>query len=219
MFVKDCPRCNGTGFMKVKEGVDLCPCRFSTDTVNVILRIPKRYWDASLDEFMPSTPSQYIALDETKLYCESEAYKEGKGLTYIGPSSVGKTYLAVSLMKKIYVDKRIKGIFFDTRDLLFILRGLMENGKDKNLIRFLIDIPILLLDGLGNERLSDWQKEILSYIIVQRYNHVRPIIITTNYPLENEGEDLNSLAERLGEEVISKLKEVNTTVRMSKKVL
>ncbi len=216
MFVKDCPRCKGTGFMKVKGGVDLCQCRFSTDTVNVILRIPKRYWNASLDEFIPSTPSQYIALDETKVYCESEAYKEGKGLTYVGPPSVGKTYLAVSLIKKIYVDKRIKSIFFDTRDLLFILRGLMENGRDKNLIRFLIDIPILLLDGLGNERLSDWQREILSYIIVQRYNYVKPIIITTNYPLENEGDGLNSLEERLGEEVISKLKEINTTVRMSK---
>jgi len=195
MFVKDCPLCKGTGFVKVKEGVSLCSCRFSTDTVNIILRIPKRYWNAaSLENFMPSTPSQYMALDETKFYYESESYKEGKGLIYVGPPSVGKTYLAVSLIKKIYAEKKIRCIFFDTKDLLFILRGLMENGKDKNLIKFLIDVPVLLLDDLGNERLSDWHREVLSYIIIQRYNHLKP----------------------LGEGIVSKLTEVNTVIRMSK---
>jgi len=216
MFVKDCPLCKGTGFVKVKEGVSLCSCRFSTDTVNIILRIPKRYWNASLENFMPSTPSQYMALDETKFYYESESYKEGKGLIYVGPPSVGKTYLAVSLIKKIYAEKKIRCIFFDTKDLLFILRGLMENGKDKNLIKFLIDVPVLLLDDLGNERLSDWHREVLSYIIIQRYNHLKPLIITTNYTLEGYDENSDSLSERLGEGIVSKLTEVNTVIRMSK---
>ena len=209
---KDCPLCKGTGFVREGEVVTFCNCRFSTDTVNVTLRIPKRYWNASIEQFLPDTPSQHEALDESKRYCMAERFKEGEGLIYVGPPSVGKTYLAVSVLKHIYVEHKIRGLFFDTKDLLFIIRGLIDTGRDKDLLKLLVDIPVLLLDDLGNERLSDWHREILSYIIVQRYNYVKPTIITTNYPLYSGMDNAESLEERFGKSIVSKLEETSTII-------
>ncbi len=214
---QDCPLCRGTGFVKEGKAVTLCNCRFSTDQINVILRIPKRYWKASLDDFIPENPSQYSALEESRSYCLSQDFKKGKGIVYTGPPSLGKTYLAVSVLKTIYLEFKVRGAFFDTKDLLFRLKSLMDTGMDKNLLRFLVEIPVLVLDDLGNERLSDWQREIISYIIVQRYNDVKATIITTNYPLRSqEEEDLEPLSERLGDSIISKIEEVNEIIRMEK---
>ena len=72
----------------------------------------------------------------------------------------------------------------------------------------MVNTPILVLDDLGNERLSDWAKDILHYIIIQRYNEERPIIITSNYPIFPKNEKDESLAERLGDPIASRLAEM-----------
>ncbi|WP_461829533.1 ATP-binding protein [Aquifex sp.] len=213
-----CEKCKDTGFIKTEEGkVKLCECRFRERDVNKLLRIPRRFWNASFDNYVADTPSQATALMKAKRFAYTFDPEEGKGLTFIGSPGVGKTHLAVAILKAIYDKKRIRGIFFDTKDLIYRIKILMDERKDLKLINYIVNHPLLVLDDLGSERLSEWQRELISYIITQRYNNMKSTIITTNYKLEGEGNGKlgYDLSSRLGDNVISKIFEMTEVITIS----
>lgn len=206
-----CPLCKGTGFVDRGARVELCKCRFEREDVWKALHIPKRFYQASFDNYKPSSPSQYEALAECYQYSQNFDLGNGKGLSIVGPSGVGKTHLACSVLKEIYVRKGVKGLFFDTRDMLSKLRYYFDDHvMQKRLLNALLHAPLLVLDDLGNETLFDWSREYIMYILIYRYNHMKSTIVTTVYSLEVG--DNNSLSERLSEGVIHKLNEMNRTI-------
>lgn len=213
--VYQCEKCRDTGFVKTEGGkVKLCECRFKEKDVNRLLRIPKRFWNASFYNYIPETPSQHTALLKSKQFVYTFNPEEGKGLTFVGNPGVGKTHLAVAILKEIYNYKRIRGVFFDTKDLIYTIKFLMDEKKDFKLINYIINLPLVVLDDLGSERLSDWQRELLSYIITQRYNNMKSTIITTNYKLEEKlnGSLSQDLSSRLGDNIISKIFEMTEVI-------
>jgi DNA replication protein DnaC len=107
-------------------------------------------------------------------------------LTFVGPPGVGKTHLAVGVLKRIYREKGIRGIFFDTKDLIYRLKSLIEERRTNKAIKAILNHPLIVLDDLGSERLSEWQRELISYIISYRYNNLKSTIITTNFSLSGE---------------------------------
>jgi len=211
-----CDICKGTGFVKTEKGtVKLCECRYKRKDINKELNIPKRYWKASFETFRPDYPSQDTALMIAKRFAYSFNPEDGKGITFIGTPGVGKTHLAIATLKAIYEVKGVRGIFFDTKDLIYRLRRSMEEGKDIKFLNGILNISLLVLDDLGSERLSDWQRELISYIITHRYNNLKSTIITTNFNLEMEESNAKisyDLGTRLGENVVSKIYEMNEIV-------
>ncbi|NPA32736.1 MAG: ATP-binding protein [Aquificae bacterium] len=215
-----CEQCFGTGFVKTQSGaVKPCACRFKRRDTNRELNIPKRYWSASFDNFIPAHPSQDTALLTAKRFVYEFNPDEGKGLTFVGAPGVGKTHLAVATLRAIYETKGVRGVFFDTKDLIYRLKFSMEEGKDTKFLSAILSVPLLVLDDLGSERLSEWQRELISYIITNRYNNLKSTIITTNYrlePGENEASARISsdLSSRLGENVVSKIYEMNEVITL-----
>ncbi len=215
-----CPKCGGTGFVPRETGsVDLCDCRFEQENINKILGIPKRFWEAELDNYQYENSSEADAYKESVVFASSFDPSEGRGLTFVGTPGVGKTHLAVGILKKIYREKGIKGRFFDTKDLIYKLKALIDVGKTSRALARILNHPLIVLDDLGSERLSDWQKEIISYIISYRYNNLKSTIITTNFSLTGEEKEnrrirktvpdielpRSLMVERLGPGTVSKI--------------
>ncbi len=226
-----CPKCKGTGFVKKESGLlELCECRFKEEDINKALGIPKRFWHATLDNFELRTASERTAFAVCQYYVSSFGEKEGEGLTFVGNPGVGKTHLAVGVLKEIFLKKGVRGRFFDTKDLLYRLRSLIEEGKLSRAIKRILGLPLIVLDDLGSERLSDWQREVLSYIITYRYNNLKSTLITTNLFISDEDKEKAlkekkgdkllmkmpkvTLAERLGWGIVSKINQMNKTVFM-----
>ncbi len=225
---KVCELCNGTGFIKSEEGVEFCICRYTEEDINKLLKIPRRFWNAEIDNYRAESPSEQNALKEAMLYAATFKPGEGKGLTFIGPPGVGKTHLAVGILKQVYRRHGIKGAFYDTKDLIYKFKALMETGKFARAVRVVLNKELIVLDDLGSEMLSDWQRELISYIITYRYNNLKSTIITTNFSLEDREDALKefkkfmgredieipkyTLSERLGSSVVSRIFEMNRTV-------
>jgi DNA replication protein DnaC len=127
------------------------------------------------------------------------------------------------VLKKIYYDMGVKGLFFDTKDLIYKLKALIDDKKINKAIKRILNVPLLVLDDLGSERLSDWQRELISYIISFRYNNLKSTIITTNYPLEapyQEAKDSKLkvyLSERLDPGTVSRIFEMTTLIYINGK--
>lgn len=207
-----CNICNDTGWKYTDKGVVRCECQLAYKQ-NVLLKalnIPVRYQHATLDNFkVISKFGHSILIDRIREYIYSDEYKDGKGFFFYGTHGVGKTHLAVSILKELYLKQNITGIFYDTRILLYDLKATFDGSSNtRDLLVSVISAPVLILDDLGAERLSDWAKDILHYIIVKRYNDKLPVIITSNFELEKDGGIEVDIEEKFGKGIVSRIKEM-----------
>lgn len=211
-----CSVCNDTRWKTVTsagvETVVRCDCWRDELATRLLkdARIPPRFGRAELDTFEPDTDSQRDALRRARDFVAQFPVVE-KGLLFHGPYGVGKTHLAVAILKAVIRRCGAKGYFFETPDLLRQVRNTYNNSVDETELGVLgpvVKAELLVLDDLGTEKTSEWVQETLGLVINQRYNARRPTILTSNLrdPLDNT--DPNSFAFQIGARTRSRLREM-----------
>jgi DNA replication protein DnaC len=69
---------------------------------------------------------------------------------------------------------------------------------DRERLRQMREVDVLILDDLGSNRINEWQREILLSVVDERWQHARPTAITSN--MENFDVALGErLTSRLGD--------------------
>ena len=150
--------------------------------------IPKRYATMSFDWLrehgtFPTENKEAYAI--VKAYADNLKYNFdfGKGLILRGPAGTGKTSIAVSVLKRA-IDMGKGGMMISMPNLLDNMLTLSkgDNVAFMNYEQKLRNIPLLLLDDFGAEySKSEWVSAKVESIIIDRYNRMKPIVLTTNY--------------------------------------
>lgn len=131
----------------------------------------------------------------------TEHYKDSERncLLLVGGYGTGKTHLAASIANKLMADGI--PVLFDTfSGHLNKLKTEFNGGKSVYLEQ-MKNVDMLILDDIGKEKISEWSQSIMFDVINYRYEHLYPIVMTTN--LKND-----SLKEYLGGAVWSRLCEM-----------
>jgi len=219
-----CEKCSGTGWEVLVEGnvsrARRCSCSktIEGDRLFAAAKIPPRYLACDFDSFKPCTMKQGQARNLATNYAidypllDKETFRE-KSLLFTGGSGRGKTHLAVAVLKGL-LKKGLPCLFVDFHDLLVQIRGSYDEvsqNSEYEILRPVLNIDILLLDDLGSQRMSEWVQDTIFYIINHRYSQNKPVIATTNLGLEpGRGTPIESLQDRLGYRVVSRLYEMCT---------
>ncbi len=214
-----CQICNGTGWKAITadgvERVVRCDCWRESTTGRLIAeaRIPRRYHHCSLSDFATyDNETLEEALVRARRFAE-EFPVVPRGLFFLGDPGVGKTHLAAAILRQVVLTRGARGLFYDTRDLLKVIRGTYNavvKTTELDVLRPVMDADILVLDDLGAEKTSEWVEETLNLIVNTRYNERRVTIFTSNYPdvPPESSPDVISLHDRIGFRMRSRLHEM-----------
>jgi DNA replication protein DnaC len=236
-----CPVCDDTGWKVVGEGRERravrCDCRRQDRTQRLLeqARIPKRYEHCELANFDILKGHHERSLSAALLAAQrfiGEYPIEKAGLLFIGPIGVGKTHLAVAILKELLLSKGIPCLFYDYRELLKEIQNSYNASvaaTEREVLRPVFETEVLVLDELGAAKPTEWVWDTVSHILNTRYNDQRTTIITTNFkdlaPSKGESEEgerarafrdarEETLGDRVGERMRSRLHEMCKIVKM-----
>lgn len=157
------------------------------------------------------------------------------GLLLMGPCGVGKTHLAVAALKEVVL-RGHSGLFYDYRELLKQIQdsyNAESQSTEMSVLEPVLKTEVLVLDDVGSSKPSMWALETVGHVLNTRYNEKRVTLLTTNFldsdaavnsvispvPARIAGmraptiED--SLTDRVGKRIRSRLYEMCRTVEMS----
>ncbi len=214
-----CPLCYGSGMEVVAgKGARPCECRKQKSHSNLIkkARIPKRYTDCHFHNYHVFNNSQGFAFKfASRLAMDYPAVD--RGLLLMGTVGVGKTHLAVSILKSL-TERGFSCLFYEFGALLKSIQDSYNSVSQSSELKVLapiFDSEILVLDEIGASKPTDWVRDTMANIINTRYNDKKLTIFTTNYLDEHRAERDETLEDRIGVRLRSRLFEMCKTVAIN----
>jgi DNA replication protein DnaC len=239
----NCPHCDGTGWKQVvRDGVvavERCECREESRQQALLAnaRIPERFRQASFDNFvLPNKQENPIANDKlaramvtAKSYVREYPSPPKLGIMFQGATGVGKTHLACAVLREL-AERGFECLFFDYQALLERIRQSYDasagSGGQREYHKAL-EAEVVLLDDLGSHRPSEWVEDTVTAIINHRYNAGKALIVTTNLPDPELGDQTtrkdpvsghyhvrDTLGDRIGSRARSRVYEMCHVVKM-----
>jgi len=188
----DCEICRDTGFV---EAGRKCDCRRSEEVK----------WRWQMSGLSPEQKLQTFESFSLEYYPEKEKYrvvvhkcmsfaeKVGKGqpaenILICGPVGTGKTHICSAIANGVL--QAGKAVVYLKSGVLLDLIRQAKYYKDKNeqnennqFMESLYRVPLLIVDDLGTENLTDFAQEQLLLLIDERINYRLPWVISTNLSL------------------------------------
>jgi DNA replication protein DnaC len=181
-----CQFCFGTGTrLDSGKGAAICDCRRSNSPARALdaARIPPRFRECSFHNYYPKNDSQYFAHSfASRLVDEYPAVETG--LLFMGGVGVGKTHLAIAVLRDLIEQKGITCLFYESGSLLKAIQDSYNPVSQTSEMRVLAPVyqaEVLVLDELGATVPTNWVRDTLYQIINTRYNNKKLTIFTTNY--------------------------------------
>jgi DNA replication protein DnaC len=213
---KVCPKCFGAGMEVVPgKGARPCECRKqkSHNTQLDKVRIPKRYENCHFHSYRALNPTQERAFKyASKLAMEYPAIE--RGLLFMGTVGVGKTHLAVSILKGL-TERGFNCLFYESGSLLKEIQNsynIHTQTSELTVLAPILEAEVLVLDEIGATKPTEWVRDTMANIINSRYNDKKLTIFTTNYLDERRNEKEETLEDRIGVRLRSRLFEMCRTV-------
>ena len=225
--IKGVRKCAVVEDNKIKYVYRNCPYKDKNENDNAFLKnvytykMPKEITEASFKKIYKDDSNRLEAIKYLKnFYDDFNKNKKVKGLYLYGNFGCGKTYLISSLFNEL-AKNNIHSTIVYFPELLRSLKASFGNIEDNYEERFdaVKESPLLLLDDIGAEKLSDWARdEVLGVILQYRMEEKLPTFFTSNLSLKELEEHLqitsNSINKVKARRIIERIKYLTHEIKM-----
>lgn len=182
--------------------------------------IKKRFLQRTFQNFRCDTAGRKKNYEIAKDYADHFLYHRelGNGLYIEGTNGTGKTHLAAAIALQL-IGEGIPVVCKTSSDLLGDIKRSFsfEGTKEYEVLDVYKKVDLLIIDDLGKEQCSDWSMSVLYSILNDRYEDMKPTIVTTNY---NADELVEALTPKGFDNtkivaIISRLRETSTVMTMA----
>lgn len=137
-----------------------------------------------------------------------------------GNPGVGKTGLGVGILRDVHERTARTIRFIRATEFMLMLRDAMKpKGMDglseMAVIQLLASVDVLMIDDVSTIGGTDYQDEIMSFLIDMRQKDHRPTILTLNLKVARGGDPSRALVTFFGERVFDRLREYGEEWHMS----
>ncbi|MGI9105468.1 MAG: ATP-binding protein [Pyrinomonadaceae bacterium] len=213
-----CSSCFGSGMEVVPgKGAKRCRCRTQDSIMKLLVaaRIPRRYEHCSFANYrpVPDNGTQFRAFDHAfRLMNDYPALD--RGLLLMGNCGVGKTHLSAAILRGL-AEKGVGCLFYEFGALLKEIQSSynpVSQSSEAKVLAPVYEAEVLVLDELGASKPTDWVRDTMMQIIGTRYNNRLLTIFTTNYSDTRSNATAETLEDRIGVRLRSRLYEMCKTV-------
>ena len=191
-----CRLCDGSGMCLIERpdgsrAAKECDCRAQRRQVRQLAaaRIPDRYIHCTLDDYEPGFARANDSLSKALVMARSfvRSYPletAGNGLLLTGSIGVGKTHLAIGILRALMQERGALGLFYDYCDLLKQIQNSYNRSvgaTEMEILRPVFEAEVLVLNELGAGKPTEWVWKTVAHVLNTRYNDRRTTILTTNY--------------------------------------
>jgi DNA replication protein DnaC len=168
--------------------------------------LPERW---ALETF-PFAKQPGVNRKQIRAFAELDFVAKHENIVFIGPTAVGKTGLASSILMKA-LQNGLRCQFIKAQDLFDDMYASLADRSTRRLVDRLARLDILLIDELGYTNLKPEQANVFFKLMEERY-HRRSTIITTNLAYEEWAGLLGN--KPMTEALLSRLRHYCHTVRI-----
>lgn len=140
----------------------------------------KKFRDARFSSYQV-TPQNKKVYDLARKYADNfdSMYQDSQGIIFYGPVGTGKSHTAACIANAL-LERQTSVIM---TSFVKILQNL-QSRDEAEYIAMLNSAKLLILDDLGTERNTDYSLEKVYNIVDSRSRAAKPMILTTNLPLD-----------------------------------
>ena len=165
--------------------------------------IPERFKNRTLDSYIAKTSGQKDALAFAKDYAKNfdEVLQTGRSCIFVGKPGTGKTHLAIGIALSIMQQQK-SALFVTVQRLIRRVKDSWHTKEEteSEVIDAYASPDLLILDEVGVQFGSEFEKQVLFDVLNERYEKLKPSILLSNIPSEQ-------LSDYLGERVTDRLRE------------
>lgn len=166
--------------------------------------IPERFRGRTLETYCADSEKQARILAFCRSYADEfvEVAKTGRNILMLGLPGTGKTHLSIGIALEIMRDGRTS-VFTTASRLLRSIKDTYSKRSEvteSQAIAVFTTCDLLIVDEVGVQRGSEYEKDMLFDVINERYENLRPTIILSNLTTEE-------IRAYLGDRVYDRLRE------------
>jgi len=144
--------------------------------------IPTRYKSVSFKDYQTPSRDHERFREQTKRFVGEWLVGERKdrtGLLFYGPVGSGKTFMLGCIAHE-FEEHGIRYVWHSAATLLEKLKDSFDDESAIDPCKFAATAPVLFLDDLGAERLTNFADDAISRLLGTRYNEMLPTFISSN---------------------------------------